>query len=442
MVNGLPENSTDFQAAFFSFHGGIVGGANISEKDRAVRDVSLPDQNVLRRTYEQYSGLRSLVVKDLELRIEKVVSALPSHPTVKGRSKEFDSFFKKYIRLLKNSPNSGPPGITDLIGIRIVCPFIEDLAGVEELIKKTFAVIEVERKGPRNNFKEFGYESTHLLIQIPPDLLEKYKPLDSEVAEIQIRTILQNAWAEVEHELVYKAEFTPFDDPMKRKLAAVNASLSLADIIFQEIRSYQRQLNGELGKRRETFFQKIEESTDALLFPTESPVQRESPFHAGPLSNESIDDLLLQALYAHNKNQFDEAIAIYSRILELNPGNTVSALIFKHRGMANFAQSQYHDAIDDFSRALELDGESYKAAYYRGVVKAVLKQYSGAIDDFSLSLKINPYQSFCLFRRSQAYYHIEDYPQALADCESSLALDPDSEAAKKLRRMLLEKLRM
>ena len=403
----------------------------------------LPDQNVLRQDYEQYADTRNHIAKDLELHIEGLMSVLPSHPTVKGRSKTFESFFKKYIRLLKNNPpNSGPPCITDRIGIRIVCPFIEDLAGVEELIEKTFEVIEVERKGPHNNFKEFGYESTHLLIRIPPELLEKHKKIDTGIAEIQIRTILQNAWAEVEHELVYKAEFTPFDDPMKRKLAAVNASLSLVDIIFQEIRSYQRQLNGELGKRRETFFQKIEESTDALLFSVGSPVRQESPRQALSLSNESIDDLLLSALYAHNKNQFDQAIAFYSRILELNPGDTVSALIFKHRGMANFAQSKYQDAINDFSRALELDAESYKAAYYRGVVKAVLKQYEGAIDDFSLSLKINPYQSFCLFRRSQAYYHIEDYPQALADCESALALDPQSGAAQKLRQMLLEKLRM
>jgi putative GTP pyrophosphokinase len=408
-----------------------------------MKDALLPDQNILRQIYDQYSETRALIIKDLEEYIEDTVSILPSHPTVKGRAKDFDSFFKKCIRLLKEQPSlSGLPQITDLIGIRIVCPFIEDLAGVEDLIKRTFEVVEVERKGSQYNFKEFGYESTHLLIKIPAKILKDRGTIDCEVAEIQIRTILQNAWAEVEHELVYKAEFTPFDDPMKRKLAAVNASLSLADTIFQEIRTYQRQLNGELGKRRETFFQKIEEATDALLFSPEKPASPAGPSPAPALSNESIDDLLLNALYAHNKNQFDDAIAYYSRILELNPDNTVSSLIYKHRGMANFAQSKYQDAIGDFSRALDLDESAYKAAYYRGVVRSVLKQYSGAIDDFSLSLKINPYQSFCLFRRSQAYYHIEDYPQALADCEASLALDPESEAARKLRQMLLEKLKM
>jgi putative GTP pyrophosphokinase len=291
------------------------------------------------------------------------------------------------------------------MGIRIVCPFIEDIAIVEERIQQRFEVVEVEQKG-HYTFKEFGYESMHLLIKIPADIIAKRGAVDCDVAEIQIRTILQDAWAEVEHELVYKAEFTPFDAPMKRKLAAVNASLSLADIIFQEIRTYQRQLNGQLGKRRESFFQKIEESTDALLF-ADGPVKKaddaEAVIPIAQPASSSIDDLLLNALYAHNKNRFDDAVSLYSRILELKPDKAICSLIYKHRGMANFACSRYQDAIDDFSHALELDAQSYKVAYYRGVVRSVLKQYAEAIDDFTKALDINPYQAFCLFRRGQAY---------------------------------------
>ncbi|MDR1588033.1 MAG: tetratricopeptide repeat protein [Treponema sp.] len=416
-----------------------------------MKEIVIPNQNVLREIYESRSGARVLIVKDLMARIEQVVSSLPSRPAIKGRTKNFKSFYKKYIRLLKNNPaDSAPPLITDYMGIRIVCPFIEDISVVENILKRTFDVTEVERKG-HYNFREFGYESTHLLIKIPDDITAKRGRVDCDMVEIQVRTILQDAWAEVEHELVYKAEFNPFDTPMKRKLAAVNASLSLADIIFQEIRTYQRQLNGELGKRRESFFQKIEESNDSFLFSDESPVGIAAVFPSiGELSDErdaslqsgSIDDLLLLALSAHNRNRFDDAITLYSRILELKPSDTISSLIYKHRGMANFAQSQYQDAIEDFTRALNLDSKSYKAAYYRGVVKSVLKQYSEAIDDFTLSLAINPYQSFCLFRRGQAFYHIGDYPQALADCEASLDMEPENEAAGKFKALLQNKLKM
>ena len=406
-----------------------------------MKDVITPNKEILRQEFESVADVRSLIVKDLEGYVEQALSSLPSSPTLKIRIKEFDSYYKKYLRLLKTGIDE--PHITDLLGIRVICPFIEDLTKAETLLKEHFDVIETEQKG-HYTFKEFGYESIHVLINIPAHIIQKRGQIDCDVAEIQIRTILQDAWAEVEHELVYKAEFSPFDMPMKRKLAAVNASLSLADIIFQEIRSYQKQLNHQLERRRETFYQKIEESTDALLFSDIDHQKIDQEKKDSPLQMDagSIDDLLLGALYAHNKNQFEEAIALYSQILKLKPDkSSVRSLIYKHRGMANFAQSKYEDAIEDFTHAFDLD-KSYKTAYYRGVVYSVLKEYSNAIDDFTMSLELNPFQAFCLFRRGQAYFHVGDYPQALSDCEASLAMEPENETVQKFRVLIQSKLKM
>ena len=399
-----------------------------------------PNKEALKQQFKAGSEARLLVIRDIESRVEQALSSLPSRPTLKVRTKRFNSYYRKYLRLLKSGVSN--PHITDIIGIRIVCPFIEDLTTVEKIISKNFNVIETERKG-HYTFKEFGYESTHLLIKIPDDIAVSAGDIGCDVVELQIRTILQDAWAEVEHELVYKAEFNPFDTPMKRKLAAVNASLSLADIIFQEIRSYQKQLNGQLGRRRETFYKKIEESTDGLLFSdfpaAQKPEQDKDipPLHRGV---SSIDDLLLDALYAHNNNHFEEAIGLYSQILELKPNNSICSLIYKHRGMANFAHSKYQDAIADFNHALELE-KSYKIAYYRGVVYSVEKLYTEAINDFTMSLELNPFQAFCLFRRGQAYYHIGDYPQALSDCEASLAIE-HNETVVRFRDLVQSKLKM
>jgi putative GTP pyrophosphokinase len=412
---------------------------------------NLPDRRVIQQEFEQSAEARAHITRELLSFIETAVLDLPSPPTVKARPKDFDSYFKKYIKLLKKSgqgdvkPQAVKPQVTDMIGIRVVCPFLEELDMVEVILSNTCEVVEVERKGSNYSFKEFGYESTHVLIKIPQRLIRSYGPCGCDVAEVQIRTILQDAWAEVEHELVYKAEFTPFDEPIKRKLAAVNANLSLADLIFQEIRTYQRQLNGELEKRRDSFFKKIEEATDAFLAENEGdslPPQLQAELAVPVKDNSSMDDLLLNALYAHNKNQFNQAIYFYSRILMMNPDNSVRSLVYKHRGMANFAQSQYEDAIGDFSESLKLDPKSYKSVYYRGVVRSVLQQYSEAIDDFTLALEINPYQNFCLYRRGQAYYHLGDYPQALGDCESALVLDAKFKPAQQLRDLLLKKLKM
>ena len=415
-----------------------------------VKALISPNQNAMRREFEKYAEIRHLIVNNIKERIEQMLVVLNSSPVISGRIKNFTSYYSKYIRLLKN--NNEDLKITDLMGVRIICPFIEDLNACESLIKKNFDLLEKEIKG-HFTFKEFGYESIHLLIKIPQSDIEEYGYPGTDIIEIQIRTILQDAWAEVEHELVYKAELNPFDEPMKRKLAAVNASLTLADIIFQEIRSYQRKYSKEMGRRRESFFQKIEESTDVLLFSDEQVLENNpSVFDIDSFNsasgenismsadNISIDDLLIQALSAHNQNNFSEAISLYSRILDLKPRQAICAIILKHKGMAHFACSQYNEAIEDFCVALELDEKSYKAAYYCGVVRSVLKQYSQAIDDYTVSLTINPYQSFCLFRRGQAYYHIGDYPQALSDCEESLALEPGNKAAVKFKKILKEKL--
>jgi putative GTP pyrophosphokinase len=409
-----------------------------------------PVRKILEEEYQKYKDARILVTRDLEAQLEAKFSHLNSRLLVKGRLKDFASFYKKYIGILKTraggGESSGPPEITDLIGLRVVCPFLEDMKEAERIIKDNYEVAEIEHKGAGYSFKEFGYESTHFLVKIPPSILKDRGDCRCQIAEVQVRTILQDAWAEVEHELVYKAEFTPFDEPMKRKLAAVNASLSLADTIFQEIRGYQRQLNGELGKRRESFYQKIAESTDALLLAAGDVIKSgesaapEAP--PRPVLSGTVDDLLLNALYAHNKNRFDEAVTFYSRILEMKIDGAIRSLIHKHRGMAYFAQSMYQDAVDDFSSSLEWDKKSYKAAYYRGVVWAVMRRYAQAVEDFSLSLSINPYQAFCLFRRAQAYYHIGDYPAALADCEASLALEPENEGARKFRELVRDKLKM
>jgi putative GTP pyrophosphokinase len=398
------------------------------------------NKDAIRKKYESGTYARILTLRDIANRLEQTCSVLVSHPTIKTRIKQFSSYYRKYLNLLK--ADGMPPLITDLMGVRIVCPFIEDLLIVENLIKEHFEVTEVDRKEHSNTFKEFGYEAIHLLIRIPADIARVRGDTGTDVAEIQIRTVLQDAWAEVEHEIFYKAEFNPIDTPMKRKLAAVNASLTLADSVFQEIRDYQKKLNGQLGRRRESFYKKVE-SLDSMIFSNE-PVQEtnepeELAIDHGSLS---IDDLLLEALKAHNENRFADAIAVYSRILELKPDETICSLIYKHRGMANFAQSNYEDAIQDFTKALELDSKSYRVAYYRGVVRSVLKRFSEAIDDYTMSLEINPYQAFCLFRRGQSYFHIGDYPQALSDCESAFAMEPGNDAIQKFRVLVQSKLKM
>jgi len=408
--------------------------------------MKIPDKSRLKKKYDTNYENRINLTGELVSFLEEALSVLPSNLTIKGRVKSFQSYYDKIIRYLKNArTTNGKIIINDKIGVRIICPFLEDIDAVEEILKEKFKILEIEMKGTEYTFKEFGYESHHIIIEIPEFLGEKCRKKDGssfagETAEIQIRTILQEAWAEVEHEFIYKAEFTPFGAPMRRKLAAINANLSLTDTLFQEFRTYQRQLNKQLTRRRENFFSQIENSIDNFIkdAPAEKPEEQDEVFELK--QSESIDDLLLNALYAHNKGQFQEAEKFYSNILDLNPEERIKGIIYQHRGLAYFAQSKYDLSLSDFENAVKFNTQKDKPLYYTGLVHSCRQNYLAALEAFTKSIEINPFRMYCYFRRGEVYYHLNDYPAALADCNTALTQDADFDPAIKLKAMILGKL--
>jgi putative GTP pyrophosphokinase len=413
--------------------------------------VDLPVKEKIQKTYELYEPFLNDIMLNVEKQLQKSIR-LSSQPTYKTRVKSFDSYYKKILRVKPRDVAGSDTLVclTDMIGIRIICAFLEDLSGVQDQIKHLFKVREIENKSAAQNFREFGYESIHVLIEIPqncfPEIIvpgtdKKYKIPQDLVCEIQIRTILQDAWAEVEHELIYKSEFSPFDMPLRRKLASINASLTLADIIFQEIRDYQKKLQTEMEERRKSFYGKADKlDIFSEEKPTDKPViERVSPYVKG-----TIDDLLLEAIHAHNTGDLERAINIYSFIIDSQPkpDNIVLSVIRKHRGMAYFARSDYEKALDDFKESAELDPKNFRSAYYEGIVFAILKRYNEAVLCYTKSLELNEYQSHTFFRRAVAYYEMNEYEKALNDITAARKLGMNDDSCKTLHDRLIEKLDM
>jgi len=341
--------------------------------------------------------------------------------------------------------------ITDVLGLRIICSFLSHLQSIEDLIRKKFQVIEIERKGIHHSFKEFGYQSVHLLIKVPSEILSQFQVEERLVCEIQLRTILQEAWAEIEHALVYKADWSIFDEPLKRKLAALNANLTLSDILFQEIWDYHRPLQLALEKRRESFCTQthtainkmIHDGAEGRIFwkmkqePAMKTQDVGSP--AQDKIGDSIDDLLMKALDAHNASQFNKAIDIYNVILgsKAKLPKYVVSIIYLHRGMAHFATSNYEQALKDFSQASELNPENCRSFYYRGMTQQMLQNYHEALNDFNRCLELNPYQFEAFYSRAQVYFQLGNYVKSLRDCEQALNIEPKSRQAKKLRELVM-----
>jgi len=408
----------------------------------------IPNRKVLQKQYEAKCLRYERILYDLQQSIKLDLNQIELSPTIKTRVKAFGSYYKKLLKLLKKFESRQEDFlIYDVLGLRIICPFLDDLKSVETLIKGKYHIVEIEHKGKQHSFKEFGYESIHFLIEVPADILSHFHVEESLICEIQLSTILQEAWSEVEHEMVYKANFSPFDEPLKRKLAALNATLTLSDTLFQEIRDYQRQLQSELKKRRETFVKKMQTTIDSMIpsmledSTSEKKLQdietKTGDARVSLYTNitENIDDLLLKALAAHNTKQFKKAIEIYTSILNLKPGEYIQSLIYVHRGMAYFSESNYDQALEDFSKSLELNYENWRAFYYRAVIHQIMQNYPAALEDINQCLHLDPYQFDLLYSRATVYFHLGDYPKALADCEQALNIEPESCQAQKTKRV-------
>jgi putative GTP pyrophosphokinase len=421
----------------------------------------LPSRDELEQAYREHADTYDKLLYELHRRLRSSLANCGLHSTLKYRVKSFDSYYAKLLRILRSNPNPGDSvTVTDIIAMRVVCPFLEDVALTERCLRSQFAVSEVDRKGAEFSVREFGYESIHCLIAVPEDLLESFHIASPFECEVQIRTILQDAWAEVEHELVYKADFTPFDEAVQRKLAALNANLSLSDITFQEIRDYQRRLHGELKKRRASFWDLIGDATggpfpgepgadaqdlDGATFGVSPDLRAADAGDArGPRSiwTESaggLDAQLLEALQAHNAGDFEHADSVYTQILASRPRAYVRAIVHIHRGMARFASARYRDALDDFTQALELDPANWRALFYRGTVYRVLGDAGHAEADFSRCLERDPYRVECLFQRAALHVQQNRLDDALADCDRALEIDPSAAAVEQLRASVLER---
>jgi len=403
---------------------------------------NIPERKRLEILYDRYRTEYESALNRSYRKLRKVLIKTKINFTIKYRLKTFDSYFEKIIRHRQNKTD--PIVISDLIGLRVVVPFLEDVQQVKELLTREFKVIEIEYKGKNNSFREFSYDSIHLLITLPEENKIPTIPYVRKVCEIQLRTILQDAWAEVEHELIYKADFSVLNEPIKRKLASLNASLTLSDIIFQEIRDYQKSIARWQKKRHDRFIQKAQQENDLTFVDQMHNPQlgeKEKQLFLDPLRpKEAVEKQIFDALEAHSNKNYRKAIKLYSKILHQKIPPQMRSIVYNHRGMAYFILSDYDRSLKDFSKALEYEPKNVIILNNRGLAFRMLHQYEQALRDFERSVKINPFQHETYHVRALTYYDMNDFSKSFEECNKTLNIKPDFEAAQHLKEILASKI--
>jgi putative GTP pyrophosphokinase len=180
-------------------------------------------QPELHATTERYVAIITTLLDDAGI----------NYVSITGRTKSVASFAAKAIRTRDGEPLYDDPltQITDVVGVRVITYLHDDVAAVAQLFADQLTIIDDRDLGEETaRDGRFGYASRHLLISSPAG--------PERPASVQVRTILQHAWAEFEHDIRYKGTVPAADAPdLDRRFTLAAGLLELADREFSEIRN-------------------------------------------------------------------------------------------------------------------------------------------------------------------------------------------------------------
>ena len=164
--------------------------------------------------------------------------------SIHGRAKEPESLQEKINRKHYQEPFRE---ITDLAGVRVVCNYESDLAALGTFIRKKFDVHEHVDKSQTLGVDRMGYHGSHYVVSLGARYSgARYEGIAHLKCEIQVRTVLQDAWALISHHLVYKDE-EAIPQRLRRDLNNVASLLEIAQGVFDSVR-----------EKREVYIQEIE----------------------------------------------------------------------------------------------------------------------------------------------------------------------------------------
>jgi len=128
-----------------------------------------------------------------------------------------------------------------------------------------------------------------------------------------------------------------------------------------------------------------------------------------------------QGLLHYEEGQLDTAIEEYTRAIELNPK---FAKAYSNRGLAFCDRGNYDAAIEDCTIAIELDPTAALAFNNRGLAYADKGKLDEAIGDFTQAIQLAPYLALPYNNRGLVYCDKEQLDAAIADCTKAIELDP------------------
>ncbi len=215
-----------------------------------------------------------------------------------------------------NKPKYASPQeeITDLAGVRVITFFPRTVGKVDEAIREQFEIEEkVDHTASLQREEKLGYQSVHYVVKLTGQrtALPEYRKFIGLRGEIQVRTVMQHAWAEIEHDIQYKSAVI-IPSGIKRRFIALAGLLEIADREFQAIQDADNSLREEarVSVQRGNL-KEVEITPDALQ--TYLNKNLGSDLRISTFSYEWMSQVLLELGFT-NLSQVQRCIAPYADI--------------------------------------------------------------------------------------------------------------------------------
>ncbi len=176
----------------------------------------------------EFSEAIEHVLDDAGVVYDRVATRVKGWPSLKKKAKKRDA---------DGAPTYPDPwnDIHDLVGARVTVFNSTVIPQAIDILGRSFTVLRSVDKAAETRISgSFGYGSHHLVLQVN-DSLEELAEYEGFTFEVQIRTVLQHAWAEFEHDIRYKQGPKPPTPQVDRLFTLAAGLIELADQKFDDI---------------------------------------------------------------------------------------------------------------------------------------------------------------------------------------------------------------
>ena len=204
--------------------------------------------------YDEKIRLYESFAREVEHQVKLLLDSCGiSYNSIGHRVKTRASLAEKIDR--KNGKYSKLEDITDIAGVRVITYYSEDVDCVADIIESEFDVDRINSIDKRAALEpdKFGYCSVHYVVKMSSErlALREFQMYQGMSCEIQIRSVLQHAWAEIEHDTGYKSE-KPIPRELRRSFSRIAGLLEIADKEFNTIRrelsEYKKEATEKISK--------------------------------------------------------------------------------------------------------------------------------------------------------------------------------------------------